>query len=66
MSKMENRNYKALNFVFVVGVELEIYNLICKKKKKKKKQAVEITLRNAYAQTFMGIIYYETYITKVI
>lgn len=63
MSKMENRNYKALNFVFVVCVELEIYNLICKKQNKK--QAVGITLRNAYAQTFMGIIY-ETYITKVI
>lgn len=65
MSKMENRNYKALNFVFVVCVELEIYNLICKKKKTQK-QAVGITLRNAYAQPFMGIIYYETYITKVI
>lgn len=33
MSKVVKRNSKALHSVFVVCVELEIYNLICKKKK---------------------------------
>lgn len=59
VSKMENRNYKALNFVFVVCVELEIYNLICKKTKQKKNRRLELP----YGM-FMHSLSWELYIMR--